>query len=138
MDEKILCSSTSHPAYKEIYWLIIGIASVIYLSILHKNAGVPYEQLGWLCGLICIGAFYIIHLYLFNNTMTVTDKRVYGKTAFGKRVDLPLTKISAVSCSPMGSIGVSTASGVINFYFLMNHEEIHRTITNLLLNKINS
>ena len=135
MEEKNLCSGTCREVYKRIYWIIIATAFIIYLLILHDNAAPPDEQLGWLCGVICIGIFYVIHLYLFGNTITVTDKRVYGKTSFGKRVDLPLDKIASVSCSGMGSIGVSTSSGLIKFNFIDNSEELHHTITTLIMDK---
>ena len=41
----------------------------------------------------------IIQVFIFQVRIIVTDKRVYGKTVFGKRVDLPLDSISSIgSC----------------------------------------
>lgn len=132
MEEKNLCSGTCREIYKIIYWIIVVIAFIVGLLI---SCDKGEELLGWVCGLICMGIFFVIYLYLFGNTITVTDKRVYGKTSFGKRVDLPLDKIASVSCSGMGSIGVSTSSGLIKFNFIDNSEELHHTITTLIMDK---
>ena len=67
--------------------------------------------------------------------LTVTDKRVYGTAAFGKRVDLPLDKISAVGTSMLKGIAVTSASGAIKFLMIANHDEIHATISGLLLER---
>ena len=69
--------------------------------------------------------------------LTVTDKRVYGTTAFGKRVDLPLDMISAVGIGMFKSIAISTTSGVIKFSFMENRDAIHNAISNLLVNRQN-
>ena len=64
--------------------------------------------------------------------ITVTDKRVYGKAAFGKIVDLPFDKISSVgTCFPKGIV-VATSSGVIKFWLLLNQEEVYTAISDLL------
>ena len=62
----------------------------------------------------------------------VTDKRVYGKTSFGKSMDLPYDKISSVgTCFPMGVV-TATSSGVIRFWLLTNQNEVYSGISNLL------
>ena len=68
-------------------------------------------------------------------SLTVTDKRVYGTAIFGKRVDLPLDMISAVSTSIFKGIGISTASGVIKFWGIRNNMEVHKAISDLLLER---
>lgn len=67
--------------------------------------------------------------------LTVTNKRVYGTAIFGKRVDLPLDMISAVSTSFFKGIGVSTASGVIRFFMIKNNLDIHKSISDLLIKR---
>ncbi|MBR3553164.1 MAG: SHOCT domain-containing protein [Clostridia bacterium] len=69
--------------------------------------------------------------------MTVTDKRIYGKTSFGRRVDLPLDSISAVGVGAFRSIAVATSSGKIKFGFIENRDEIHTVIGNLLVQRQN-
>ena len=44
---------------------------------------------------------FIGFLWMKSYEMVVTDKRVYGKVAFGKRVDLPNDFISAIAMVPI-------------------------------------
>jgi hypothetical protein len=67
--------------------------------------------------------------------LTVTDKRVYGTAAFGKRVDLPLDMVSAVGTSTLQGVAVTTSSGAIKFNFIKNRNEIHNEISKLLLDR---
>ena len=65
--------------------------------------------------------------------ITVTDKRVYGFDAMGKRVDLPLDSITAVGTSIFSGLAVTTASGAIKFAMLKNRDELHEEISKLLV-----
>ena len=67
--------------------------------------------------------------------ITVTDKRVYGFDAMGKRVDLPLDSITAVGTSIFSSLAVTTASGAIKFAMLKNRDELHEAISKLLVER---
>ena len=67
--------------------------------------------------------------------LTVSDKRVYGCAAFGKRVDLPLDSISAVGTSAFNGIAITTASGAIKFSMMENCEEIHSAVSKLLVER---
>ena len=69
--------------------------------------------------------------------LTVSDKRVYGCAAFGKRVDLPLDAISAVGTGAFHSIAITTASGAVKFFMMDNCEEIHSTVSKLLVDRQN-
>ena len=80
----------------------------------------------------------ISHLWMSNCVLTVTNKRVYGKAAFGKRVDLPLDMISSVSSAAFGSVSVATSSGKITFWLLKNKEEVFSSVTKLLLDRQNN
>lgn len=83
--------------------------------------------------------FFLIWLYLkiafWKVSITVTDKRVYGTAAWGKRVDLPLDKISAVATSFGKGIAVATSSGAIGFKGILNNAEVHQTISRLLMER---
>ena len=81
---------------------------------------------------VIAGLFYA---WVSKTSLTVTDKRVYGTAAFGKRVDLPLDKISAVGTSMLKGIAVTSASGAIKFLMISNHNEIHAAISSLLLER---
>lgn len=72
----------------------------------------------------------VIH---FGNEIVVTDNRVYGKSVFGKRVDLPLDSISAVGTSWPKCITIATASGRVSFSLIKNRDEIHKAVSDLLI-----
>lgn len=74
----------------------------------------------------------IIYLYSSKMQITVTDKRVYGQAAFGKRVDLPIDSISAISQSAFKGLAVATSAGKIKFVGIKNRDQIHEEITKLL------
>ncbi len=79
--------------------------------------------------LILVAIFFVIEMNLCE--LTVSDKRVSGKTSFGRKVDLPIDKISSVgTCIPKG-ITVATSSGKINFWLLINREEVYQAISDL-------
>lgn len=65
--------------------------------------------------------------------LTVTNKRVYGAIKFGKRVDLPLDSVSAVSMSAFKGIAVGTSSGRIIFKGIGNRDEIYDAINKLII-----
>lgn len=76
---------------------------------------------------------WLIYTWLLSNELTVTDKRIFGKVAWGKRVDLPLDKISSVGISVLKTIAVGTSSGKIKFSLIKNRDEVYDTINELLL-----
>lgn len=65
----------------------------------------------------------------------VTDKRVYSKTSFGTRVDLPVDSISAVGITFLKSLTVTTASGAIRFFLIENRDDIHKELSRLLIER---
>ena len=67
-------------------------------------------------------------------SLTITDKRVTGKASFGKQVDLPLNKISAISLGSSDSIGISTSSGIVKFWGVENRDEVYSALSNLVNN----
>jgi len=81
---------------------------------------------------ICLFALFV-YLWLGKIEITVSDKRVFGKAAFGKRVDLPLDSISAVGTSSLKGIAVATSSGKISFLMIKNSKEIHKCVSDLLI-----
>lgn len=83
---------------------------------------------------LCIMDF-IIYKRWSKVQITVTDKRVYGVDAASKRVDLPLDSITAVGTGGFSGLTVSTASGALKFTMLKNRDELHETISNLLISR---
>lgn len=86
--------------------------------------GVPFFVLG-----------AIFYAWMSKVELNVTDKRVYGCTAFGKRVDLPIDSVSAVGIGILKTISVTTASGAIKFGMIKNRDAIHEAISKLLVER---
>ena len=95
------------------------------------------DYVGVFFGIALIGAVFAFLFYMmFSKTeLIVTDKRVYGKTSFGKRVDLPFDSISAVGTAILKSIAVTTASGAIKFSLIANRDDVHSEISKLLIER---
>ena len=89
-------------------------------------------------GIILVIISLFVGAWLKSYSLTVTDKRVYGDTSWGKRVDLPVDSISAIASSGMKGIAVATSSGRIIFKFIKNRDEVSRVIGDLLINRQNS
>lgn len=85
---------------------------------------IPFILFSALGSLIC---------WLFGkNEITVTDKRVTGKRARGKLVELPINQISAISVGGIKGVTMASSSGVIKFSFIKNRHEIYDTVSKLL------
>lgn len=78
----------------------------------------------------------LIYLWLRSFELTVADKRIFGKVAWGKRVDLPVDSVSATATlSLFKGVSVSTSSGKISFCAIKNANEIYEVINNLLIER---
>jgi len=93
----------------------------------------------WMC-LIPIAALALIggliYIWLRSYELTVTDKRIYGKVAWGKRVDLPVDSVSATATIRLfKGVSVSTSSGRISFRVIKNADEIYKVMNNLLIER---
>ncbi len=108
---------------------------------LHYSNGYEYAfsfpgeyDLYFLIPIAVLALIIVIYFWLCKYEMTVTDKRIYGKTAFGKKVDLPIDSVSATaSIHALKCVTVSTSSGKIVFLLTKNAEEIYTILNNLLL-----
>ena len=65
--------------------------------------------------------------------LAITNKRVYGRASFGRRVDLPLDSITAIGMSFMKGIAITTASGSVKFGCIKNRDEIYEVVGKLLM-----
>lgn len=83
-------------------------------------------------GVILLIVGLVVFLSMRKVSIQVTDKRVSGTAAFGRRVDLPMDEISAVGTGALKSLVVSTSSGAIKFAGIENRDEVHAAITKLL------
>jgi len=97
-----------------------------------------FESLSVPC--LFLGIFLMIYalVFIFGSTtycLTVTNKRVYGKAMFGKRVDLPMDSISAVGSHLFKGITITSNSGRISFLCLTNRDDVHCAVSDLLANR---
>ena len=77
----------------------------------------------------------LIWLLLSNYELTVTDKRVYGKIKYVRRVDLPIDSISSVGTAWFKSLSLATSSGKVSFAMLKNRDEIHSIVSQLIVDR---
>lgn len=115
--------------YSWIEWAIFDFGEMI-----NNMDGSWAILVGWVFVIVAVITFCAMNAC----ELVVTDKRVYGKAAFGKRVDLPFDMISSVGGGLFGSIGVATSSGNIRFWLIKNRDEIFSSITNLLIDRQNN
>ena len=94
----------------------------------------PYVYIGlsfWVVAICILFTF----LMMKKMQITITDKRVCGKTYFGRSVDLPMDSISAVGSSWFNGIAVSTSSGKVSFLFIENSKGIRELLCQLLIDR---
>ncbi len=138
MDEKIILEEKSGKL--NVFLVIAALAAAIFV-ILGVDMALSGDSNTWLWFTIAIGCIVItaIVYYAFSSCqITVTDKRIYGKVAFGKTIDLPIDSVSAVATTAITQgVSVSTSSGRITFFFLAKREAIANEIRNLLIKRQN-
>lgn len=147
MEEKILVTGEMIPAQK--IFLISFAASVISLIIglflTWWAVAIDNDSIKEVCGDTGV-IFNVLAAFLFvcgvifclcwiRVELTATNKRIYGKAAFGKRVDLPIDSISAIGTSMLWGIDIGTSSGRIHFKFVENNDKIHSVLSKLLLER---
>ena len=152
MEERILARSQSYRVVKLFATLlIIGLVLSVGLFVYFVNWTLQYvRDMGTaiahaavdfiaysiipLVVMTIIGG--ILYLWLRSYELTITDKRVYGKVIFGKRVDLPLDSVSATATIGLfKGITVSTSSGKISFLAIKNADEIYEVVSKLLIER---
>lgn len=143
MNEKILAEGSNNAKKFLSTMTAIGavlafLVVVVYPFVL--GGGLETFLWWWWQGLILVIPYVIvvalIYFAMCKTELVVTDKRVYGKTAWGKRVDLPLDSVSAIgSFQTLKGVSISTASGQINFKLIKNSDAIYQTVSRLLLER---
>ncbi len=82
--------------------------------------------------------FLLTYLYARKMHIVVSNKRVYGESVFGRKVDLPIDSISAIGKKWFKGIEVATSAGKIVFFGFKNRDEIYETVSNLLVKRQSS
>lgn len=139
MEEKTLIIGKPTKS-KVLLIVMVFIAIILFAFVIFNNGTWADLRIpALIIAIILIIVAIVLFMYTNSCEITVTDKRIFGKASFGKRVDLPLDSISAVSTTSIfNGIGVSSSSGTIKFLYITNAKEIHQTISELLVNRQNS
>ena len=152
MKEKLLIESEKTSLDKYFLKKFVAIPyGVIYVVILIYGIcvsfldGIPVEPVFLLQVLLVAALFYspvfVVALfiwYISKNQIVVTDKRISGKSAFGKQVDLPIDSVSAVfSIRLIKGLSISTASGKVSFWAIRNRDDIYKVISELIIARQN-
>lgn len=152
MEEKIIIERKSNKSVGAALIIVaLGITvGLFFIMWFVMNANAFYRETTMMDTLLSEDFFIIVgvaliplllallfYFWFANNQLTVTDKRIYGKVAFGKRVDLPLDSISAVAMTIVLFYGlsVSTSSGRITFYLIQKRNEVHKAISDLIIER---
>ena len=147
MEKTIVTGRFTKKNIVSILFLVFAILSIIGSVIVFKTSASPYdtyfysaitvdtpEGIGVLfyMAIIFVVATIFFWFEMSFCELTVTDKRVYGKAAFGKSIDLPYDEISSVgTCFPNG-IFAATSSGAVKFWLLTNQKEVYQSLSDLL------
>jgi len=150
MEEQIIIKSQKEEL--KVFQIVCGIIAVIAFVIpildyakrpdLFWNSFSKYVSIGsalpeicWSISLVVVAIAVVFSLMYAKVELTVTNKRIYGLAAFGKRVDLPLDSVAAVGTSAFKTISITSASGAIKFGMIRNFQEIHSEISKLLVER---
>lgn len=75
----------------------------------------------------------IIYYWLKSYELTVTDKKIYGKIAFNKAINININTITSVkTINFLNCISISTSAKKIHFFAIGNSNKIYMTINDLL------
>ncbi|MCM1165046.1 MAG: SHOCT domain-containing protein [Lachnospiraceae bacterium] len=120
----------------KIIFLILSILSFIYALITIIFGATTHTHIDLVRGFLFLAVGVVfVYFYKYKKPLyeiTVTNKRIIGKTPSGKQVELPLNSISAVAKASSNTIAVSTSSGRIAFKGIENSEQIFTEINKLL------
>lgn len=135
MEEKILVKGKPSVKVIPIVLFVTGIILFIITITTHWSWDDLATVMYFVSPIISIAG--IVLYFMWNAaSITVTDKRVYGKAIFGSRVDIPLDSISAVgTISIVHGISVSSSSGKISFVYISNVEEIHSILSRIVIDR---
>lgn len=146
MEEKVLIEGKRNATLAILLMLPSALCALVGLVFLGKLAveEIPWPYVWYTApnffigiGALLVAVILAIVFSKFSKSkIIVTNKRVYGCAAYGKRVDLPIDAISSVGIGgAFSQIAVATANGLINFYLMTNSIEIHHIISDLVVNR---
>lgn len=137
MEEKIINGDFKRMNLFTIFFGVIALFGLFASVISSIQVGNVAENVGAGIAFIIVGGGLAL---LFHNlfdkcALTVTSKRVYGEAAFGRKMDLPLDKVSAVATCAFSGVVIATSSGRIKFRRCKNKEEVFNAVSALLMKR---
>lgn len=142
MEEKKLIDSITYTLVKPIIlsisalMLLVGV--IAFLFGLFNPVPYGFYNDAWTvvgCAAVLTVLSLVAYWWLSSCSLSITNKRAFGKGAFGKRVDLPMDSISAVALCWLKGISISTSSGRISFLLIKNQKEVYDILNNLLIER---
>lgn len=137
MEEKIIIKATSQKM--NVSTILFGLLTLGFLILSFSMLSQGDSGTGMWFSITAVLAIITVIIFVSMSLceIVVTDKRIYGKVGFGRRIDLPLDSVSAVAVSSVltQGVSVSTSSGRITFFYLSNRNAISDEIRNLLVNR---
>lgn len=134
-EKKIIDGKAKMPILIPLFFVVLGIVLCVLAATIGWWGGDMAIILLYSGGALSVLIAIILILSVVKCQIHVTDKRIYGTAAFGKRVDLPLDSVSAVGTSFFKGISVATSSGRISFSMIKNRNEIHKIVSDLLVER---
>lgn len=141
MEEKNLFSEKASAINAALVCLVLSVIPFVlaylclmaYFGLDAWSFGFPLLAIGGLMVLIAL----LMLVFGRDSQICITDKRVYGKTLLGKRVDLPLDSISSVGLTNplLQGLSVSSNSGNISFYLISNRNKAHEILSKLIIER---
>lgn len=148
MNEKTIITGKTGNISKVIGICVIALGSIMLLTELLTasfqnnkmfNAPAYYAQqtsMGLFLSVIVIIAGFF-PLFAPKGSITVTDKRIYGKMPFGKTFYFPLDSIAKVRQKAFNTILIDSSTGKVKMSNVENCDEVYKTICNLLVERQN-
>lgn len=141
MKENNLFSEKASATNVALVCLVLSIIPFVFAYLcLMAHFGLDAWSFGF--PLLVIGGLMVFLAFLMlvfgrDSQICITDKRVYGKTLLGKRVDLPLDSISSVGLTNplLQGLSVSSNSGNISFYLISNRNKAHEILSKLIIER---
>ena len=138
MEEKVIIKGNAQ-GIKAIPWLLVIVGFLVGVVASWVAVEMAEDYMIFVFIPLGIALFVwgiVLFFYVSSCEICVTDKRVYGKAAFGARVDLPIDSVSAVgTISLYKGIFISSSSGKIKFLYISNADNIHAAISKMLVDR---
>ena len=96
------------------------------------------------CGMIAftlslMGGIFVLSAIGLSKTMklVVTEQSISGVDGFNRKVELPISKISAIAITANRTLCFTTSGGMLNFGSVINCQEVYDVVANLIYNDQN-